>query len=252
MAQSRRRRLTARLGRAYTRASLRTRQALAALLLLAVGPTGCSQTPDAGGETTVDVEPRPGLPFPDSDAGRAVASHLDAMFAIGPNAEASYQASLAALRARGGEAIAALVATYDQADKNLYNERAALVETLAALWLPQAREALLAIANEPLPERVPAPDETMQPIGPEIVIRTTAIRGLGNLAERDDVAARALAALAKHRELALQEQAKQSLAVVIAQEKDRLRRQRLIELLADDYRDWLPLQGVTPPAPSRN
>ncbi len=231
---------------------MRTRQALAALFLLAVGPTGCSQPPDAGGETTVDIEPRPGLPFPDGDAGRAVASHLDAMFAIGPNAEASYQASLAALRARGGEAIAALVATYNQADETLYNERAALVETLAALWLPEARDALLAIANEPLPERVPAPDDTMQPIGPEIVIRTTAIRGLGNLAERDDAAARALAALAKHRELALQEQAKQSLAIVIAQEKNRIRRQLLIQLFPGEHQDWVPLQDLAPPAPSRN
>lgn len=231
---------------------MRTGQALLALLLLAAGAAGCSQPPDAGGETTVDIEPRPGLPFPAGDAGRAVAEHLDAMFAIGPNAEASYQASLQALRARGGEAIAALVATYDQADQTLYNERAALVETLAELRLPEAREALVAIANEPLPERVPAPDETMQPIQAESVIRTTAIRGLGHLAVRDDAAARALAALAKHRELALQEQAKQSLAIVIAQEKDRLRRQLLLQLFPGEHQDWLPLQDLAPPAPSRN
>ncbi len=219
--------------------------------MLAVGPAGCSRPPDAGGEATVDIEPRPGLPFPDSDAGRAVAAHLDAMFAIGPNADASYQASLADLRARGGEAIAALVATYNQADKTLYNERAALVETLAVLWLPEARDELLAIANEPLPERVPAPDGTVPPIGPEIVTRTTAIRGLGNLAERDDAAARDLAALAEHREPALQEEAKQSLANVIAQEKDRLRRQRLIQLFPGELPDWLQLQDLAPPAPTR-
>jgi len=174
------------------------------------------------------------------------------MFALGPNAEANYQASLAALRARGGEAIATIVGTYNQADKALYNERAALVETLTELRLPEARDALLAIANEPLSARVPAPDDTIQAIEPESVIRMTAIRGLGHLAVRDDTAANALAALAKHRELSLQEQAKQSLAVVIAQEKDRGRRRRLIELFAGDYQDWLPLQGVTPPTPTRN
>lgn len=174
------------------------------------------------------------------------------MLALGPNAEANYQASLAALRAAGPAAIAAIVQTYTQADKSLYSERAALVETLTELRLPEAQDALLAIANEPLPARVPAPDDTIQAIEPESVIRMTAIRGLGHLAVRDDTAARALAALAKHRELSLQEQAKQSLAVVIAQEKDQIRRRWLIEAFAGEFQDWLPLQNLAPPAPNRN
>ncbi len=228
-----------------------------ALLVLAAGSTGCRQPPAADGETTVDVVPpggvpRDGLSFPASEAGRAVASHLEAMLALGPNSEANYQASLAALRAGGPAAIAAIVQTYRQADKTLYSERAALVETLTELRLPEAREALLAIANEPLPARAPAPDDTIRAIEPESVIRMTAIRGLGHLAVRDDIAAGALAALAKHREMSLQEQAKQSLAIVIAQEKDRERRRRLIEAFAGEYQDWLPLQGVAPPTPTRN
>jgi hypothetical protein len=225
--------------------------ALATLLLLAVGTAGCRRPPDADGETTVELDPRQGLPFPETDAGRAVESHLDAMFSLGPDAEVSYQASLSALRARGTEAIATLVTTYNEAEPGLYPERAALVETLSELRMPEARDALMAIARQALPERAPAPDDTLQAIEPELVIRMTAIRGLGHLAVEDDTAVRALAELAKHPEMPIHEQAKQSLALVIEQEKDRERLQRLIELFPGHYQDWLPLLGVAPPAPSQ-
>jgi hypothetical protein len=221
-----------------------------ALFLLAASSTACSPPPDADDETTVDMEPREGLPFPDSDAGRAVESHLVAMFAMGPDAEASYQASLAALRASGAEAISAIVGTYNAADPTLYGERAALVETLTELRLPETLDALLAIANQALPERVPGPDDTVDAIEPESVIRMTAIRGLGHLAVQDDTAVRALAELANHREMSLYEQARQSLALVIEQEKDRERLQRLIALFPGQYQDWLPILGVAPPAPT--
>jgi hypothetical protein len=220
--------------------------------MLAVGSTGCSPPPDAGGETTVDIAPRDGLPFPDSDAGRAVESHLEAMLAMGPDAETNYQASLGALRARGAEAIMAILDTYNEADEALYSERAALVETLTELRKPEARNALLAIANEALPERVLGPDDTISAIEQEAIIRMTAIRGLGHLAVQDDTAATALAELANHREVSLHEQARQSLAIVIAQEKDQERLQRLIALFPGEYQNWLPLQGLAPPAPTRN
>lgn len=225
---------------------------LTIFLTLAIGATGCNPAPDATSTTEIELTPRDGLPFPDTDAGRAVESHLEALFAMGPDAEANYQASLAALRARGNEAIATIVDTYNEADKSLYGERAVVVETLTELRLPEARDSLLAIANETLPERVPAPDDTISAIEQETIIRMTAIRGLGHLAVQDDTAARALAELAKHPELSLNEQAKQSLAIVIAEEKDRERLQRLIEIFPGEYKDWLPLLGVAPPAPSRN
>ncbi len=221
-------------------------------LLAAVGTTACNPPPDAAGTTDVELTPRTGLPFPDTDTGRAVESHLEALFAMGPDAEANYQASLAALRARGAEAVATIMSTYSQADKTLYGERAVLVETLTELRMPEARDSLLAIANEELPERVPAPDDTISAIEREAIIRMTAIRGLGHLAVADDVAAGALAELARHRELSLNEQAKQSLALVIAQEKDRLRRQRLIALFPGEFVNWVPPVLATPPTPSRN
>lgn len=225
---------------------------LAVLLTVAIGLAGCDSPPDADSTTEVDLMPRDGLPFPATDAGRAVESHLKALFAIGPEAEANYQASLAALRARGTEAITTIVETYNEADKSLYGERAVLVETLTELRLSEARDSLLTIANETLPEGVPAPDDTVSAIEQETIIRMTAIRGLGHLAVQDDTAARALADLANHREMSLHEQAKQSLAIVIAQEKDRERLQRLIKMFPGEYKNWLPLQGVAPPAPVRN
>ena len=129
-------------------------------------------------------------------------------------------------------------------------ERAVLVETLSELRLLQARDSLLTIANEKLPERVPAPDDTISAISQESIIRMTAIRGLGHLAIRDDAAAKALGVLAKHREPSLHEQARQSLAIVIAQEKNRERLQWLIKIFPGAYQDWLILKGVSPPAPT--
>ena len=42
------------------------------------------------------------------------------LFAIGPDAEANYQASLDALRGKGVETITTIVETYNDADKSLY------------------------------------------------------------------------------------------------------------------------------------
>ena len=219
--------------------------ALLAVALL----SGCDKAPDADGQVDVDITPRPGLVFPDTDAGRAVASHLETMLAIGPDAENNYQASLQALREKPGESVTAIVETYEEADKALYFERAILVETLAELRVAQARDPLLRITNAKLPERQPLPDDTYGPIQQETIVRMTAIRGLGNLAFEDDVAARRLGVHAEHREIPLREQARQSLAEVIVREREKVRLKWLVEIFPGDYRDWLVLTGVAPPAP---
>lgn len=222
---------------------------LASALALSIGLTGCDNPPDADNNVSVEVTPREGLKFPDTDTGKAVATHLDALFAIGPDAEANYQASLEALRTKPDETITTIVDTYNNADKSLYGERAVLVETLSELRLLQARDALLKIANEKLPERIPVPDDTTTAIEQESIIRMTAIRGLGHIAIKDDTAARELGVLAKHLEPSLHEQARQSLAIVIAQERDKRRLKWLIELFPGEYINWLPLKDVSPPAP---
>lgn len=222
------------------------------VLTLGISLTACDKPPVSDSQDIIKVTPREGLKFPDTDSGRAVVAHLDAIFATGPDAEANYQASLTALRTKGVETITTIVETYNNADKSLYNERAVLVETLSELRLLEARDSLLEIANEKLPERVLAPDDTFSAIDQESIIRMTAIRGLGHIALKDDTAANALGVLATHREVSLQEQARVSFAIVIAQEKDRERLVRLIKLFPGEYKDWLPLVGVAPPAPSLN
>jgi len=245
--------MNARSGR-FTTATNRTvrQRRWLALLAAAAMLTACDRPPDPDAtDPTIPITPRDTIPYPATAAGQALAAHVDAITAVGPDAEANYQASLTRLRANPAESIAAIVETYEAADTTLYADRAWLVETLAELRVPSARDALLTIAREPLPERIPTPDDEFSPRTPEIVIRMTAIRGLGHLAGTDDTAAEQLLELTVHEEQALQEQARQYAAIVIALEKNRERRLRLIRAFPGEYRDWVPLIGIAPPTPAR-
>ena len=206
--------------------------------------------PDSDNDNTeTEISIRDGLIFPDSEMGFAVAAHIDSLFSIGPDAEANYQASLSSLREKGVNSISTIEQIYFESSTDLYSERAALTETLGELRLLEARDPLLKIARQSLPERISLTDDSLSPISMEAIIRMTAIRGLGHIATVDDVAVEAILEFTKHAELSIQEQAKQSLAIVIAAEKDERRLKRLIRLFPGDYRDWLILKGVSPPAP---
>ena len=61
---------------------------------MALALSACDSPP----EPEPKVTPGETIQFPPTASGQALAAHIDSITAIGPGAEANYQASLAALR----------------------------------------------------------------------------------------------------------------------------------------------------------
>lgn len=225
---------------------------LCAVLVSALGVWGCSEIRDepepVGGE---EVVVREGPEFPDTPAGRALSSHFQTIYATGPEAEASYQASLSELRTHEAEAVAVLLEAYDSTDKALYSGRWTFIQTLSDLRLEAALEPLVRIANEPVPppEEI-AMDDIVNPFEEEVILRMTAIQGLGHLAVRDDRAAEALGELTRHDVLAVREEAMRALAGAIRAVKDRERIAYLKRFLPEDFELILDLSQDRPVPPA--
>jgi hypothetical protein len=130
--------------------------------------------------------------FPDSPLGRHVRSHMRLIEGICPDAEGRYQASLEALRQDPEAATALLFSAYEQMAELRYLDRWKTVDTLAALGSHASLEALILIAQKPIPdERYPGA-HALSSRAEEVMIRRAAIRGLEALARRGMVDAELL------------------------------------------------------------
>jgi hypothetical protein len=72
-------------------------------------------------------------PFPDTPLGRRLAAHMEAIGGSGEDAEATYQASLAALREHPTGAVELLFDAYQRAPEEAYLERWAFAYTIGEL-----------------------------------------------------------------------------------------------------------------------
>lgn len=126
--------------------------------------------------------------LPDTPAGRALGGYMLAMFGVGPDAEATYQRRLSELKKLPKEAAQLASDVYRNTPKHLYDVRQSAAETLTALKSHESTAPLSEIANEKMPPSNADDHEGQQRLS-EGSIRFTAIRGLGDLAQKGDQAA---------------------------------------------------------------
>jgi hypothetical protein len=196
------------------------------------------------------TDSRGSLQFPDTPAGKAIAAHIPKVTAVGADAEANYQASLAALR-QLPDAVAILAEVYAATDKGLYPSRWVLVQTLSDLRAETAVGPLIRIAKEPVPppRGKGGSEEGLDPYEEESLLRMTAIQGLGHLAGTDDTAANTLGELTRHEIISIREEAARSLADAIRGVRDEQRAAFLRSLLPPNYDMSLDPSKIRPVPP---
>lgn len=192
-----------------------------------------------------EVQTTDPIHFPETPEGVAVVNHINAVYSVGPDAEANYQASLNVLRSKMKETVNILSTAYNESDKRFYGDRWVLVQTLADLRGTEALDSLTKIANEELPERTTLYDHEISPYEEETVIKITALRGLANLSIQDDNAAKTLATFFNHKDANIRLQAMNLLAQAI-REANEERRRTLLQLLPKDYVFVPDLSNIQP------
>jgi hypothetical protein len=181
--------------------------ALAVLLL-----SGCTSTsPPPTVNAPAASVPSPPVGLPDTPAGRAASAYLASVYGAGADAEARHQQALAALRGTGDEGVTVLVEAYRAAPAAEYGRRRLYVAALAALELPGALPALLAVTREPVPEPARVPEHAVNPFLEEALIRMAAVNGIGRLAAARAAPLDPLFELLKHPALPVREEASRAL-----------------------------------------
>lgn len=182
----------------------------------------------AGPEYTLEYSgPSPGagdVVYPKTPAGRQIKQHLTAMAAVGVDAEANYQQSLASLRANP-EVTPVLADVYSAIPEEDYFRRTLIVETLKEMRSLKVLPYLSRIATAPIPEdRLPENTE-VNTREAEIVIRITAIQGLSILAANSSAEANdLLLELVGHDELTVRQMAARGfLGSSIGDEREKLK-----------------------------
>ena len=108
------------------------------------------------------------------------------MSALGPNAEADYQMSLRRLASNPQEAVAAISDVYRRVSEDQYLSRWSLVQLLSDLRDPAALSAFENILSTPIPPEKAPQMNLYSTVGEEVMIRTTAIDGITQLAARGE------------------------------------------------------------------
>lgn len=119
-----------------------------------------------------------------SPAELAFSAHLESFGAVGPTAQARFDASLANLRKDPRGAVRAAKGLYGSAPKQDYASRTIAAMTLRQLETHEALDVLKEIASEPIPEGLVADGHGESPAQAEAVLRMVALDGLGALAKR--------------------------------------------------------------------
>ncbi len=189
--------------------------------------------------------------FPDTPAGRALATHVNNIYALDENSEAAYQISLDSLRSHGAEVTELLVRLYEQAPSEYYSDRILMVQLLSELNVTEALAPLVKIAQSSLPEQGNlTTGEVLVPLEEELQIRMAAISALPNYALSEGAALEAILALQEHKEPILSEYATYALAEVIRRVENRKLKSELMARLPDwfEYKEvWTRPRPVAPP-----
>jgi hypothetical protein len=162
------------------------------------------------------------------------------VFVTGPDASKRYQEQLERARSQAG-VVDELVAAYGKVPPQDYSTRQVLVAMLTDLQLPAAIQALANIASAPMPERRPVAAHSMDPWEEEVLVRVTAVRGLGALT-RDSSAVERLIGLLASNLPTLREQAAYWL-----QQDPAIAKQVRDRIPAD--LTFIPVKPLRPPAP---
>ena len=141
---------------------------------------------DAPPEADLQASPQSGLISKEDSPGdleeKRLENHFRSMDAVGPDAEADYQATLTDLKKDSMRSIRDLSEAYQDIPEAGYAARWKIVHTLAAIEGDAALEILRSIAKQPVPsEKLPSA-HGLSSAEEERAIRVTAIDGIASLA----------------------------------------------------------------------
>ncbi|QQO53706.1 MAG: HEAT repeat domain-containing protein [Thiohalocapsa sp. PB-PSB1] len=155
------------------------------LLLLLLFPYIRKIRNTSGDSSEVQSNPHP-FQFkgsPDNPITEKIIDAVNCMGGVGDNAEIGYQKSLDKLRTDGEEAVPIIVAEYENLPEGQYLDRWSLIQLLVELKQPSSSPALDKILSSPIPpERAKSSHDDFSTQGEEIMIRTTAIEAITQLA----------------------------------------------------------------------
>ncbi len=119
---------------------------------------------------------------PNNPLNEKIVAAINLMGGVGDNAEAEYQTGLETLRAVAEEAVPIIVAEYNDLPEIQYLDRWSLIQLLAELKHPMSLPDLDEILSSSIPpERSKAP-HTFSTRREEIIIRTTAVEAITQIA----------------------------------------------------------------------
>jgi hypothetical protein len=223
--------------------------ACAGVAVWSIAACGRQPPPATGGEPphggappaiTTPAKPAPSSPFSTSPAGVELTSLLASVFVTGPDASKRYQQQLERARSQAG-VVDELVAAYGKVPPQDYSTRQVLVAMLTDLQLPAAIPSLASIASAAVPERRPVAPHALDPWEEEVLIRVTAVRGLGALT-KDRNATERLIGLLGSNVTPIREQAAYWL------QQDPALAKQVRDRIPADLR-FTPVKPLPPPAP---
>lgn len=134
--------------------------------------------------------------FPNNPLNDKLTETVNRMGGIGADAEHKYRKSLAELSKAAKEVTAIIATEYEQMPSDQYLDRWSLVQLLTDLNEPSTISALEQIVSSKIPPEKSEDPHSFSTVGEEVIIRTTAIEGITQLAAVGDERAKEL--LLKH------------------------------------------------------
>ncbi|CAH1215305.1 hypothetical protein PAECIP111893_03917 [Paenibacillus plantiphilus] len=134
--------------------------------------------------------------FPNNPLNDKVTETVNRMGGVGADAEHKYRKALAELSKTAKEATAIIAAEYEHMQADQYLDRWSLVQLLTDLNEPSTISALEHVVSSAIPPEKSEDPHSFSTVGEEVIIRTTAIEGITQLAASGDERAREI--LLKH------------------------------------------------------
>ena len=175
----------------------------------------------------------------DSPAGILLQNFLVAMSGTGDDAEDEYRRALSDMRKRAEMVLVEIARAQSDCDRRNHPARWAHVHAAAELRHPAALPFLLDVVLTPIPpEEAPDP-HSFSTVAEETILRTTAVEGIGYLAQNRSDAVEALFECLKQPSLSIRRAAVQSL---LKSSRAKTMRARIANALPEDQRFLLDLK----------
>jgi hypothetical protein len=123
---------------------------------------------------------------PDNPLNDKIVEAVSRMGGAGDNAEEEYQASLETLRSVAEEAVSIIVEEYKDLPEKQYLDRWSLIQLLVEMKHPSSLQSLDEILSTSIPPEQSKDPHTFSTRGEEVIIRTTAIEAIVQIATEDN------------------------------------------------------------------